>query len=197
MKLQQMFVIPLWAGEFDLHAKCKQKYIDSLTQYFENNSIITDHADCNTAYTKSILHIDSTYNEIIEQIIKSCPDILKELNIDPTCTLGIDRMQASVSSKGGIIPENFETSALLKGFYFLQTPPESGQMSIRLDISDRSYFDLFKTTELNTLNTNCLDFPIPEGSILIMPAHLTTNITSNLSDKQRMIFTFNLKIFNQ
>lgn len=197
MQLQQMFVVPLWVGQFDSHADCKDKYINSLNEYFGNNSLVSETLDYNTAYTKSILHVDSTYSELINYIFEKSPDILTEINVDSTCTLGIDQMKAAISEKGGTIPEGYETSTILKGFYFLQTPPGSGDLSIRLDIADRSYFDLIKTKESNTLNTNHTTFPIPEGTILIMPSHLTTSITSNLSEAQRMIFSFNLKLFTQ
>lgn len=194
MDRKQIFTTPLFVKDFDKHKENKELYLTYIDKCFKNTPV--DPLQLyGSKFTNSTLHSVSIFDDLIQLIGNACKQFHKDFEIGLERDIGIRSMYASNSSQGQIIEKQYFNDAFLYGAYFLQTPDNSGRISIQQDITDRNYFGPLAGEKPNLLNTNKFECLIPEGSIFFMPSHLCTSYSANLNTtSDRYIIHFLLKI---
>jgi hypothetical protein len=195
MKKQALYTIPMYVMEFDNHEKNKLLYKTFIDEYLDNKPLDIKYTNISKG-TKRNLHSVSVFDDLIYFISNLCPEIHKDYKISSDKTIGLTDMWASKCSVNEFIPDQYQQDRFLYGVYFLNTPKSTGKMHISLDITDRNYYDNIGPDENNLINTNKFTCLTPEGTILLMPAHLTTSFSENFQNESRYMLHFCLKVID-
>lgn len=193
MEMQSLFTIPLYQADYPDHKKNKDLYKTFIDEHIDNmpNQIRFDkisHA------TRKTLHSISVFNNLVYFLGTLCPELHKDFIISDEKSIAINAMWASRCKQHENIPDQFHKDSFIYGVYFLQTPQHAGKIHIVNDITDRNYYDEIVPDQPNVINSNHFQGHLPEGSILLMPSHLTTSYTFNLSQENRYMIHFLLKV---
>lgn len=195
MEKQALFSIPMYVIEYKNHKKNKLLYKTFIDEYMNSRPTELSFTNVSTA-TKRNLHSISVFDDLIYYISSLCPTFHEDFDISLEKTIGLTDMWASKCSLNEFIPDQYQKDRFLYGVYFLDTPQAAGKMHISLDITDRNYYDDIGPDNNNLINSNKFSCQTPEGSILLMPAHLSTSFSENFQKEDRYMIHFCLKVLN-
>ena len=193
MKKQALYTIPMYVLEYSGHEKNKLLYKTFIDEYLESKPLDYKFTNVSKA-TKRNLHSVSVFDDLIHYISNLCPGIHDDYEINLDKTIGLTDMWASRCGINEFIPDQYQQDRFLYGVYFLDAPNSAGKMHISLDLADRNYYDAIGPDENNLINTNKFSCQTPEGTILLMPAHLSTSFSENFQDEYRYMIHFCLKV---
>jgi len=190
---QALFTVPLYKIGFPQHEKNKELYRAYVDKLIDNSPVV-DRLDKISSTTKKALHTVPVFEELVGFLGSLCPRIHEDFDISLDKSIAVSAMWCTRCEKHEFIPNQTQSNGFLYGAYFLQAPPNSGDILITNEIADRNYFGNIWPDSSNTINTNVFQGQIPEGEILLMPAHLTTSYTFNYADDNRYILNFILQV---
>jgi uncharacterized protein (TIGR02466 family) len=193
MQKQTIFEIPLYVCEVENHQDQKQKLITYIDEYFEKD-IQTINLENTAEVTEKNLHVSNWFDDLVKYIGSQCPQLHGDFGISLNRSLGVSGMWATRCQRGFRIDQEVFANYFLYGAYFLQTPPNSGNLSVLNLTTDRDYFSKIAPTKVNTVNTNVFETAVPEGSMLLFPSHLIPKYSTNASDDPRYIVHFLIDI---
>lgn len=184
-----IFTTPLWGYDFNQHNDVKTTFIETIDSYEEKNSIAPNELSANSIRTVHNLHHNPVFRPLIDQILEICSDLKSDFYLEDNIGLGISSMYATKTDPNGVqsLPELH--NSLIQGFYFLDTPKDSGLLQIYNPCSESSYFS-FKVSENSSFNQELYNTLMPESAIIVLPSHLKVNMTVNKSDQTRRIIHF-------
>ena len=193
MQKQALYTIPMYIIDFEQHEKNKLLYTTFIDEYLDSKPTEIGITNLSKA-TKRNLHSVSVFDDLIYFISGLCPTLHNDFEISLEKTIAITDMWASRCSTNEYIADQYQTDRFLYGVYFLDTPQSAGKMNISLDLTDRNYYDNIGPDQNNTMNSNKFSCMTPEGKILLMPAHLTSNFNENFTQSKRYMIHFCLKV---
>ena len=187
--LTTIFTTPIWGYDFEKHNEVKNNFIETINAYEKKNSIIPNELSASSIQTVSNLHQNPVFKPLIDRILEICSNIKSDFYLEDNTGLGLRSMFATKT-----LPKGFQNlpkfnNALIQGFYFLDTPKNSGILNIYNPCTESSYFG-FKVTDNSTFNQEQYKSLMPEGAIICLPSHLKVEITGNQSDLSRSIIHF-------
>ena len=193
MDKQALFTVPLYTTDYPRHNVDKELFITYLEKYIENSpaSIRNDKI---SFVTKKSLHTVSIFDNLVKFLGEQCPLLHADFDISLDKSIGVSAMWASKCNTDEQISAQFHTKSFLYGVYMLQTPPLAGKLQAEIDLADRNYFGEINSDTANTVNSGVFQGPLPEGKILLMPAHITTSYSFNLDTSPRYMIHFLLQV---
>lgn len=190
-----IFASPTWQQSYNNHDSKKSEYIDHLEKYVANNINKDGHGHLNTFVTNVTLHLDPVFEDLVKGLILIGDELKSSYNLMPSLNIGLSQMWATIGDTNSIVMPHYETGKLFYGVYYLNTPPDTGNIVLGRDNGDRSYHEKIAYTEANIFNTETFKSTMPEGDIFIYPSYLSTSITQNLSkDDKRIVIHFTYQI---
>jgi len=186
-----IFTTPLWGYEFLEHEKEKNNFVKTIDSCEEKNYLLPNELSSRSKKTGATLHQNPVFKPLTDQLLAISAHLKQDFFLEESVHLGITCMHAMKTDPGGVqaIPESLHS--LVQGFYFLDTPENSGMLHIHNPSRELSYFD-FLCTQMSTFNQKLYQTLMPEGIIILMPSHLKVDITVNKSDQVRRILHFNI-----
>lgn len=188
-----IFSTPMWVYDSLSHEENKNNIIETLENY-QQDTHNRNRKHFKTFVTTRDLQHNPNFEFIIQDLKNIGHELITDWKLEESLSLGIGDMWATVSHKDGIIMPHINTHGFLYGMYFLNTPPDSGYLKLENPVYDKSFFDNFVSRELTEFNIPEFITPIPEGSYCIFPSHLSSQITNNNTDQDRIIIHFVLKV---
>jgi len=185
-----IFAIPMWSYSFSAHSNYKTDFIDTLKSYREKQQLVeNDLSSSDSVVTVHTLHHNPVFKPLVDTISHICKDIKKHYSLDKTVGLGIKAMSGSMTGPKQVQCSLKQSNNFLQGYYFLDTPADSGLIKIENPGKDPGHFS-FPITENNLFNTQFYTSTIPEGTIFILPSNLSVDLTVNKSQYPRAIIHF-------
>lgn len=184
-----IFTTPIWGYDFVSHSDFKADFIETIDSYADMNSIVNNELSSLSIQTVSNLHQNPIFRPLVDRILQICSDLKTEFHLEDSVGLGLRSMFATKTQPKGFQTVTKFNNALLQGFYFIETPKNSGILNIYNPCPEPSYF-LFGVTNNSTFNQEKYRSLMPEGAIILLPSHLNVDITLNESDAARTIIHF-------
>jgi uncharacterized protein (TIGR02466 family) len=192
IQMNEMFSNPLWSYQVDNHNDQKQRLVNTLDSYKEKTSN-SDQKNPQTFTTTKNLHHNIVFETLTQEIFELSSTMRSIWSIEDYLGLGVSKMWATTTGPGGILlQEDSESSSFLSGIYFLHTPPESGQLVIMNPTYDKNFFANLQINETKSYNIAQFNCPMPEGYIVLFPAHLPFRTTINESTENRYLIHFSI-----
>ena len=201
----QLFSTPLIVIKTDEndHKKLYDQYYQKVIDYKEKNSsralnrdphrknYVSDTNGYTSFYRDSLLNNSSFYGLISYLNEKISKHLCEQENLDYLDLKWMD-CWFNVYSKGQNVEEHFHPNSIISGVYYLKCPPNCG---------DIVFFDQlygFKNYCKNMSFLKTFIYPqkfklTPEdGMLVLFPSWLIHKTTPNLSEEDRIVFSFNL-----
>ena len=136
-----------------------------------------------------------TMGVVLEQFIDACRRIIEGLKWDVSGKeLVLTSFWAHPTWPGERTDAHRHIPALLSGVYYVDVPPESGNIVFIDDNPHAAYQPpLFPGAE-NYLGGRSLEIDAKEGTMLIFPSWLDHKVLRNRSDRRRMSLSFNASL---
>lgn len=194
---QTIFSTPLWHFDYKEHNQTKSNLINYLNEHsknFNDKDYIHLTDDSHNIYISDAnLHCEKPFESLINEIFLTGDDLRSSFKLKNSMTLGVSQMWGTVTKPGGFISRKYFPDHLFHGVYSLQTPKNSGLISLNRDNADKSYYQRIDFQEPNTKNCEIFKSFLPEGSVLLFPSNLHVSYTVNNSDFDRHLVHFTIK----
>lgn len=192
----EMFSCPIWTCQYEGHDKQKNNLIKLLDEIRDTSANRTK-GNYNTFETNRDLQTHPAMKNFIDDIGPLGNELTNVWGFEEASSLGICSMWGSITEMHGSINHHSVPFSLLYGLYFLQTPPESGHLEIDYPTQDRDFFYNFAPRTPKTFNLAKFMTPMPEGTLVFFPSHVSAFISTNISDENRYIIHFGLRVVGQ
>jgi len=189
-----LFVVPSWQVYYDNHKKNKNKFIQHLDKYKENNISLPNLKSAGSFITNPSIHVDPVYNDLVEFLLSAITQIKPDYNLASSLNLGMSCMYGTITREGGSYHNEMQGDDFLTGIYFLNTPQKSGQLCLKHDVSDNAYHRKLYVENQNHINTQTIKLPMPEGGAIIFPSYLENFTTPNIDTSNRYLIHFTFKL---
>jgi uncharacterized protein (TIGR02466 family) len=90
--------------------------------------------------------------------------------------------------------EHIHPGSILSGVYYIKTPKNSGNLIFKNNNNSNFYLEQNDLIEFNTLNCVTYFLPPQENCLHIFPSWLPHYVEPNLSEAERISFSFNTQI---
>jgi len=201
MKRTDIFTYPLWQWdnlEIDNSKVANHAYtLKEKDPEYRNPEGHTKYALKWKSYnltTKDFLAFPETKKlmDLVMTLVQPC---FKELNPRPSVRLVIDSVWFNIYPYGSQLEMHPHPGNVLSGTYYVKAKPNSGDLVYTTpDVS--TYYNFPAKYFQNRNNITAVKHYVQpvEGSLVVAPSNIMHCVRDNLSDQDRISFTFNLSV---
>jgi len=188
LKSYPIFVSNLLGSTFSNHQELKQSMVELV-----HNAKEDDYTNRKGFITTSDLQHHPVFEPLIQTITNLSNEIKKSWELDESIKLGIQQMYGAVAEPGGTTISHEVPYTFLHGMYFLNTPPDAGNLIITHPADRVDFYANLKFKTPNLDNTFRFETPMPEGDIIFLPGYLKNHTSFNDSNENRIVINFSIK----
>jgi|TARA_R100001530_G_scaffold29331_1_gene23107 uncharacterized protein (TIGR02466 family) len=153
-----------------------------------------------TTLNRNILGI-SGLKDLKAVIMKNLEDVMyNQLGVKNNFKFFIQRSWVNRHPIKSGAPKHYHSNAVYSGVYYLQTPPQCGNLILHDPFENER---VFKSTigilfdKANESNSPTINFPQKEGTLIFFPAFLKHSVQQNLAADDRLSIAFDVWVKGQ
>ena len=188
------FSTPVWVSKIDNYKETNEKiyhYIKNLHSA-DNKGIIKSnvkgwHSDDFNMKDKNVI-------DFIRLISPNINSALNDMNWDISKqTVKISNMWAIINTGGASNSRHHHGNSDISAAYYVRAPKNSGEI-VFYDPRPAPVFSHPLSTNSNSLNAMVNSITPVEGGLVLFPSYLDHSVNANLSNEERIVISFNLKL---
>ena len=189
-----LFPTPVWTLHLDNY-----KTINEQMYAFIKNEQTKDQRGINKSNIKGWHSNDfdlkqSEIKNFIDFISPSIQKVMIDMNWDREKQLvKISNMWAIVNTGGSTNLRHQHGNSTISGAYYVRAPKDCGDI-VFYDPRPAPVYSYPKAISSNFLNAQVNGITPKEGALVLFPSYIDHSVNENLSNKERIVISFNIKI---
>ena len=170
--------------------------LNDLYQYcieYEKNNKSNNKSGVGSFQSKSLdlnnLIVNTLANSFLEHV-----NFISNNNYKIKNKLYLDNFWFNINRFKDFNLEHIHPNSILSGVYYVKTPKNSGNLIFKNNNNSNFYLEQNDLIEFNTLNCATYFLPPQENCLHIFPSWLPHYVEPNLSEEERISFSFNTQI---
>ena len=191
------FSTPVWASQINNYEDTNEgiyKYIKNL-QNIDQEGIIKSNVK--GWHSKDFNMKDDNVVDFIKLISPNINQVINDMNWDINIQRAeITSMWAIVNVGGASNARHHHGNSDISAAYYVRAPKNCGEINF-YDPRPAPVFSHPISNKSNILNASVNSINPVEGGLVMFPSYLDHSVNTNLSDKERIVISFNLKLIKK
>lgn len=189
-----LFPTPVWTLQLDNYKNVNEQMYD----YIKSEQS-KDQAGINKSNVKGWHSKDFNLNEdepqkFISFILPAIEQVMIDMNWEKQKqTAKINNMWAIINTGGAANLRHQHGNSTISGAYYVRAPKNSGDI-VFYDPRPAPVYSHPNVTNPNLLNAQINGVSPKEGALVLFPSFLDHSVNENLSNNERIVISFNIKI---
>ena len=189
-----LFPTPVWTLQLDNYKNMNEQMYD----YIKSEQS-KDHAGINKSNIKGWHSKDFNLTEdepqkFISFILPAIEQVMIDMNWEKQKqTAKINNMWAIINTGGAANLRHQHGNSTISGAYYVRAPKNSGDI-VFYDPRPAPVYSHPNVTNPNLLNAQVNGVSPKEGALVLFPSFLDHSVNENLSNNERIVISFNIKI---
>ena len=189
-----LFPTPVWTLQLDNYKNVNEQMYD----YIKSEQS-KDQAGINKSNVKGWHSKDFNLNEdepqkFISFILPAIEQVMIDMNWEKQKqTAKINNMWAIINTGGAANLRHQHGNSTISGAYYVRAPKNSGDI-VFYDPRPAPVYSHPNVTNPNLLNAQVNGVSPKEGALVLFPSFLDHSVNENLSNNERIVISFNIKI---
>ena len=133
----------------------------------------------------------------IKLILPKIENVIKDMDWDNTSQVAkITSMWAIINIGGAANVRHHHGNSTISAAYYVRAPKNCGEINF-YDPRPAPVFSHPISNKSNILNASVNSINPVEGGLVMFPSYLDHSVNTNLSDKERIVISFNLKLIKK
>ncbi len=191
------FSTPVWVSKIDNYKETNEKIYGYIKNLQKKDEFGITKSNVKGWHSKDFELLNEDVQAFINLISPNINKILNDMNWDiKSQTIKILSMWSIVNIGGASNSRHHHGNSDLSGAYYVRAPEKSGEI-VFYDPRPAPVFTHPQCISPNKLNALVNSINPVEGGLVIFPSYLDHSVNPNLSNEERIVISFNIKLIKK
>ena len=193
-KANLLFPTPVWTTQLDNYKNVNEQMYTFIKSRQKNDEIGVSKSNVKGWHSKEFNLNDKEPQNFIRFILPAIEQVMTDMNWEKEKqTAKINNMWAIINTGGSANLRHQHGNSTISGAYYVRAPINSGDI-VFYDPRPAPVYSHPNVVNPNILNAEVNSISPKEGALVLFPSYLDHSVNENLSDNERIVISFNIKI---
>tara|TARA_B100000575_G_C23106866_1_gene638951 strand:+ start:1014 stop:1610 length:597 start_codon:yes stop_codon:yes gene_type:complete len=189
-----LFPTPVWTTQLDNYKNINEQMYTFIKSRQKNDEIGVSKSNVKGWHSKEFNLNDKEPQNFIRFILPAIEQVMTDMNWEKEKqTAKINNMWAIINTGGSANLRHQHGNSTISGAYYVRAPINSGDI-VFYDPRPAPVYSHPNVVNPNILNAEVNSISPKEGALVLFPSYLDHSVNENLSDNERIVISFNIKI---
>ena len=189
-----LFPTPVWTIQLDNYKNINEEMYNYIKFKKQIDKIGTSKSNIKGWHSNDFDLNDKETQNFISFILPGIEQVMTDMNWEKEKqTAKINNMWAIINTGGSANLRHQHGNSTISGAYYVRAPINSGDI-VFYDPRPAPVYSHPNVVNPNILNAEVNSISPKEGALVLFPSYLDHSVNENLSDNERIVISFNIKI---
>ncbi len=191
-----LFPTPVWTIQLENYKLINDEMYNFVKENQTKDQIGINKSNIKGWHSKDFNLQENVPKNFIKNISSSIQKVIKDMNWETKKqTVKISNMWAIINTGGSTNSRHQHGNSTISGAYYVRAPKNCGDI-VFYDPRPAPVFYYPTAVNSNFLNAQVNGITPKEGALILFPSYVDHSVNENLSNKERMVISFNITIQN-
>ena len=191
-----LFPTPVWTIQLENYKLINDEMYNFVKENQTKDQIGINKSNIKGWHSKDFNLQENVPKNFIKNISPSIQKVIKDMNWETKKqTVKISNMWAIINTGGSTNSRHQHGNSTISGAYYVRAPKNCGDI-VFYDPRPAPVFYYPTAVNSNFLNAQVNGITPKEGALILFPSYVDHSVNENLSNKERMVISFNITIQN-
>ena len=189
-----LFPTPVWTLTLDNYKEINEKMFNFIKSEQNKDQLGIKKSNLKGWHSKDFDLKEEDPQNFIAFILPAIEQVMTDMNWErKKQTVKIDNMWAIINIGGSANLRHQHGNSTISGAYYVRAPENSGDI-VFYDPRPAAVYSHPTVTNPNLLNAQINGIKPKEGALVLFPSYLDHSVNENLSNSERIVISFNIRI---
>ena len=189
-----LFPTPVWTIQLDNYKNVNEEMYNFIKSNQEKDEIGINKSNVKGWHSKDFNLNDKEPQNFISFILPAIEKVMIDMNWEKEKqTAKINNMWAIINTGGSANLRHQHGNSTISGAYYVRAPKNSGDI-VFYDPRPAPVYSHPNVVNPNLLNAQINGVSPKEGALVLFPSYLDHSVNENLSNEERIVISFNIRI---
>ena len=189
-----IFPTPIWTMQLDNYENVNELMFNYIKSQQKSDEIGINKSNVKGWHSKDFDLNDKDPQTFIAFILPAIEQVMTDMNWDKIKqTAKVNNMWAIINTGGSANLRHQHGNSTISGAYYVRAPENSGDI-VFYDPRPAAVYSHPTVTNPNLLNAQINGIKPKEGALVLFPSYLDHSVNENLSNSERIVISFNIRI---
>ena len=189
-----LFPTPVWTIQLDNYKHINEEMYQYIKSIQKDDEIGINKSNVKGWHSKDFDLNDKEPQNFISFILPLIEQVMIDMNWDKEKqTAKINNMWAIINTGGSANLRHQHGNSTISGAYYVRAPKNSGDI-VFYDPRPAPVYSHPNVITPNLLNAQVNSISPKEGALVLFPSYLDHSVNENLSNEERIVISFNIRI---
>ncbi len=189
-----LFPTPVWTMQLDNYKNVNEEMYNFIKSNQEKDEIGINKSNVKGWHSKDFNLNDKEPQNFISFILPAIEKVMIDMNWEKEKqTAKINNMWAIINTGGSANLRHQHGNSTISGAYYVRAPKNSGDI-VFYDPRPAPVYSHPNVVNPNLLNAQINGVSPKEGALVLFPSYLDHSVNENLSNEERIVISFNIRI---
>ena len=189
-----LFPTPVWTIQLNHYKNINEQMYKFIKSKQKNDEIGIKKSNVKGWHSKDFDLNDKEPQNFIAFILPSIEKVMNDMNWEKNKQIAkVNNMWAIINKGGSANLRHQHGNSTISGAYYVRAPINSGDI-VFYDPRPAPVYSYPNVVSPNLLNAQVNGVSPKEGSLVLFPSYLDHSVNENLSNEERIVISFNIRI---
>ncbi len=189
-----LFPTPVWTIQLENYNDVNEQMYDYIKLKQNNDKIGISKSNVKGWHSEDFNLTDKEIQNFISFILPEIEQVMNDMNWEKEKQIAkINNIWAIINTGGSANLRHQHGNSTISGAYYVRAPINSGDI-VFYDPRPAPIFSHPNVSNPNLLNAQVNGISPKEGALVLFPSFLDHSVNENLSNEERIVISFNIKI---
>ena len=193
-KANLLFPTPVWTIQLPNYNEVNEQMFNYIKLQQKNDGIGINKSNVKGWHSKDFDHNTKEIQIFIAFILPAIEQVMTDMNWEKQKqTAKINNIWSIINKGGSANLRHQHGNSTISGAYYVRAPINSGEI-VFYDPRPAPVYSHPNVVSPNLLNTQVNSITPKEGALVLFPSYLDHSVNENLSNEERIVISFNIRI---
>ena len=189
-----LFPTPVWTIQLNNYKNINEKMYSFIKQNQKKDEVGINKSNVKGWHSKDFSLNDEAPQKFIAFILPAIEQVMTDMNWEKNKQIAkINNMWAIINIGGSANLRHQHGNSTISGAYYVRAPLNSGDI-VFYDPRPAPVYSHPNVVDSNILNAQVKSISPKEGALVLFPSYLDHSVNENLSNDERIVISFNIRI---
>tara|TARA_Y200000002_G_C22628709_1_gene641450 strand:- start:524 stop:1120 length:597 start_codon:yes stop_codon:yes gene_type:complete len=189
-----LFPTPVWTIQLNDYKNVNEEMYKFIKSKQKNDEIGIKKSNVKGWHSKDFDLNDKEPQNFIAFVLPSIEQVMNDMNWDKKRQIAkVNNMWAIINKGGSANLRHQHGNSTISGAYYVRAPINSGDI-VFYDPRPAPVYSYPNVVNPNLLNAQVNGVNPKEGSLVLFPSYLDHSVNENLTNEERIVISFNIRI---
>lgn len=189
-----IFSTPVWTIQLDNYNDVNEQMYNYIKSAQENDKIGITKSNIKGWHSEDFDLNQKEIQNFIAMISPSIEKVMDDMSWEKNKQIAkINNMWAIINTGGSANIRHQHGNSTISGAYYVRAPEKSGDI-VFYDPRPAPVYSHPNINEPNFLNAQVNSISPKEGALILFPSYLDHSVNENISNKERIVISFNIRV---